>query len=64
LRFYDLPKRNTKSRNPDTAITELEVTGPLGRGQAPFDRKEETTADLMDIRTIDCAVTAISQDRT
>lgn len=30
LRFYDLPKSNSRSRNPDTAITALEVTGPLG----------------------------------
>jgi len=62
LRFYDLPRGNSRSRNPDTAATALEVTGPLGRDKRFFDGTEEATADLRDIRPIDCAVTALSQD--
>ena len=30
LRFFDLPKGISRSRNPDTATSALEVTGPLG----------------------------------
>ncbi|KIV80554.1 hypothetical protein PV11_08047 [Exophiala sideris] len=36
LRFYDLPKTNSRSRNPDTASTVLEVTGPLGKMTVPL----------------------------
>lgn len=38
LRFYDLPRGNTRSRKPDTPATALEVTGPLGTGNAEQDR--------------------------
>ncbi|EXJ89262.1 hypothetical protein A1O3_02328 [Capronia epimyces CBS 606.96] len=30
LRFYELPKLNARSRNPDTPTTAVEVKGPLG----------------------------------
>lgn len=36
LRFYDLPRGNSRSRNPDTATTALEVTGPLGQLTVPL----------------------------
>ncbi|EXJ95162.1 hypothetical protein A1O1_00281 [Capronia coronata CBS 617.96] len=36
LRFYDLPKFNARSRNPDTATSALEVKGPLGQLTVPI----------------------------
>ncbi|KIW16454.1 hypothetical protein PV08_06508 [Exophiala spinifera] len=36
LRFYDLPRGNTRSRKPDTPSTALEVTGPLGQLTVPI----------------------------
>ncbi len=30
LKFYDLPKTNARSRNPDAPTAAVEVTGPLG----------------------------------
>lgn len=36
LRFYELPKGNTRSRHPDTPNIAVEVTGPLGQLTVPL----------------------------